>query len=326
MPVIGTPRSSALCTVQRPVPFCSAWSSTMSTNGLPVTASSCDEHVGGDLDEEGLEVALVPLREDLGELRRGGADNPARSRSYASAISCMSAYSMPLCTIFTKCPAPSGPDVHAARRAVDLRGDRLEDRAELFVGLGRAAGHDRRAVQRALLAAGHAAADEVHALLAQRPLAAAGVGEVRVAAVDDDVAVVEQRHSSSITASVGSPALTMMMIARGFFSEATKSSSDSRGHERALVAVLRDQRVGAGVRAVVQRDRVPVPGQVAGQVASHDRQPGDADVRNGRFAHGFALRISGDSAACSMRSGFVGLCSSLTVTPGRKGVGAGRQD
>jgi hypothetical protein len=37
----GTPRSSAACTVQRPVPFCSAWSSTTSTNGLPVAASSC---------------------------------------------------------------------------------------------------------------------------------------------------------------------------------------------------------------------------------------------------------------------------------------------
>ena len=36
MPVTGTPRSSAVCTVQRPVPFCSAWSRTTSTNGLPV--------------------------------------------------------------------------------------------------------------------------------------------------------------------------------------------------------------------------------------------------------------------------------------------------
>ena len=50
-----------------------------------------------------------------------------------------------------------------------------------------------RPVQRALLAAGHAAADEVQAALAQRGLAAAGVGEVRVAAVDDDVALVQQR-------------------------------------------------------------------------------------------------------------------------------------
>ena len=39
-----------------------------------------------------------------------GSNPPAcRSRSYASAMSCMSAYSMPLWTIFTKCPAPSGP-------------------------------------------------------------------------------------------------------------------------------------------------------------------------------------------------------------------------
>ena len=39
MPETGTPRSSAICTVQRPVPFCSAWSATMSTKGLPVAAS-----------------------------------------------------------------------------------------------------------------------------------------------------------------------------------------------------------------------------------------------------------------------------------------------
>ncbi len=39
IPETGTPRSSAICTVQRPVPFCSARSCTMSTNGLPVAAS-----------------------------------------------------------------------------------------------------------------------------------------------------------------------------------------------------------------------------------------------------------------------------------------------
>ena len=37
------------------------------------------------------------------------APRPCLSRSYASAISCMSAYSMPLCTILTKWPAPSWP-------------------------------------------------------------------------------------------------------------------------------------------------------------------------------------------------------------------------
>ena len=85
-------------------------------------------------------------------------------------------------------------DVRAARHAVDLGRDLLEDRAERLVGLRGAAGHDRRAEQRALLAARDAGADEVQALLAQRGLAADRVREVRVAGVDDDVALLEERH------------------------------------------------------------------------------------------------------------------------------------
>ena len=96
---------------------------------------------------------------------------------------------MPLCTILTKWPDAVGPDVRAARHAVDVRGDLLQQRAERLVGLGGAAGHDRRAVERALLAAGDAGADEVQAALADRLLAADGVGVERVAAVDDDVAL-----------------------------------------------------------------------------------------------------------------------------------------
>ena len=64
------------------------------------------------------------------------------------------------------------------------------------------------------------------------------------------------------------------------------------GHERALAAVLGDQAAGALRRAVVQRDGVAVPGQVPGQVAAHDRQAGDADVRGG-------LR-GGCAAGCSV--------------------------
>ena len=56
-----------------------------------------------------------------------------------------------------------GADVGDARLAVGDRGDRREDRAERLVGLRGAAGHDRRAVERALLAAGDAGADEVDA-------------------------------------------------------------------------------------------------------------------------------------------------------------------
>src|SRR5215831_2312879 len=110
---------------------------------------------------------------------------------------------------------PVRPHVRAARRAVDLRGDLLEHRPQPLVGLGGPAGHDAGPVQRPLLAAGDAAADEVQAGLAQRGLPAPGVGVVGVAAVHDDVARLESGTSSSITASVGSPALTITTIARG---------------------------------------------------------------------------------------------------------------
>ena len=73
----------------------------------------------------------------------------------------MSAYSMPLCTILTKWPAPSGADVGAAGYAVDVRGDLLQQRAEGVVGLVGPPGMIDGPVQRALLAAGDARADEV---------------------------------------------------------------------------------------------------------------------------------------------------------------------
>ena len=53
------------------------------------------------------------------------------------------------CTILTKCPAPSGPMWAQHGDAVDVRGEMsLQQRAERLVGLGRAARHDRRPVER----------------------------------------------------------------------------------------------------------------------------------------------------------------------------------
>ena len=57
-----------------------------------------------------------------------------------------------------------------------------------------AAGHDGRAEARAFLAAGDAGADEQQALALEVLRAADGVREVRVAAVDDDVARLQVRQ------------------------------------------------------------------------------------------------------------------------------------
>ena len=57
------------------------------------------------------------------------------------------------------------------------------------------------------------------------------------------------------------------------------------GDELTLVAVLLDQAPGALGGTVVQGDGVPVAGQVPGQVAAHDGQPGHADVRGATLSH-----------------------------------------
>ena len=73
----------------------------------------------------------------------------------------------------------------------DLRGDRLENRLDLGPGLLAAAGHHARSEPGAFLPAGHAGADVEQPLrldIAGPPL---GVAEVGIAAVDDDVARLE---------------------------------------------------------------------------------------------------------------------------------------
>ena len=81
MPVTGTPRSSAICTVQRPVPFCSAWSTTTSTNGLPVAGVDVGEHLGGDLDQVRVELARRSTRGRPRRSRRAREPAPRASRS-----------------------------------------------------------------------------------------------------------------------------------------------------------------------------------------------------------------------------------------------------
>ncbi len=236
------------------------------------------EHVGGDLNEERLEVTLVPGAEDAGDLRRGRAGahpeqvKGLRDQLHVGVLDAVVHH-------LDEVPGPVRANVHAARGAVDLRRDRFEHRAERAVRLGRAARHDARPVQGAFLAAGHSGSDEVQPARAQLPLAAAGIGVVRVAAVDDDVALVQQRDKFPDDRVGGLARLDHDDDRAGPFQGRDEVLGGLTRDERALVPVLGDEAAGALGRAVVQRDTVPVPGQVAGQVAAHDRQPGDTNLR-----------------------------------------------
>ena len=115
---------------------------------------------------------------------------------------------MPLCTIFTKWPGAVGAAVEVALlgrargtgapgralRRVDAGRERGEDRVEVRDDVVLAADHEAEAALEAEHAAARADVDVVDALRAKRVGAVDVVAVVGVAAVDDDVALGEQRR------------------------------------------------------------------------------------------------------------------------------------
>jgi hypothetical protein len=134
-------------------------------------------------------------------------------------------------------------------------------------------------VQRALLAAGDARAHEVDAPLAQLPLAAPGVREVRVTAVDDHVTGLQQRGELLDH--------RVRRLSRLDHDDQAARALQGRHEllgglgrdEVPLVPELLHQRLRARDRTVVDGDRVAVAGEVPGEVAAHDREARDTDLR-----------------------------------------------
>ena len=149
------------------------------------------QHLRGDLDQERVEFSGIPVGEDVGDLRRlqpGTAAQQVVGLGDQLHVGVLDAVVDHLDEVTGTVLA----DVGAAWRAVDMGGDLLQDRAERLVGQCGTARHDRRPVQRAFLAAGDAAADEVDALDLRGRLPPDGVLELGVAAVDQDVAGLQQ--------------------------------------------------------------------------------------------------------------------------------------
>ena len=236
------------------------------------------QHLGRDLDEVALELAGVPLGEDVGDL--GGRLAGALADQVVGLgdelhVGVLDAVVHHLHEV----AGAVGADVGDARLAVGRdRGDRREDRAERLVGLCRAAGHDRRALERALFAARDAGADEVDARGADLGLAADRVVEVRVAAVDDDVARLEALDELGDDG-VGALAGLHHDDRRAGLRERGDELVVALGGDEPGLGVLGGQRVGALGRAVEHRNGVALAArEVAGEVGPHDRESYDADV------------------------------------------------
>ena len=99
-----------------------------------------------------------------------------------------------------------------------------------------AAGHDSRAAAGSRFPAGNPHAVEVNPRFLAAFAAAPGIAKVGIAAVDDDVSLIERERSWSIMLSTGAPAMIMSMILRGRLREARNSSSSKkRGSYREAV-------------------------------------------------------------------------------------------
>ena len=168
-----------------------------------------------------------------------------------------------------------GADVGAARGAVDMCGDVLQQRAEGLVGLGRTTGHDGRAVEGPFLTAGDTGADEVKVTGRHRGLTADGVGVQGVTAVDDDVPGL---HGVGELLDHRVGGLAGLDHDQG----ATRAL---QGGDELLGAELGHEVVGLGGGAVVDGDGVPVVGEVPGDIGTHHCQADDTDLCGG-ICHG----------------------------------------
>ena len=132
----------------------------------------------GDLDQVAVELALVPLGEDLVHLVGGHAQAVLHQVvGFADELH-VAVLDAVVDHLHVVARAVFADPVAAGRAVVDFGGDGLEDGLDMRPGRGRSAGHDGRAVARAFFAAGDAGADVEQALCSRRISARRiGVGE-----------------------------------------------------------------------------------------------------------------------------------------------------
>ncbi len=149
------------------------------------------QSLAGDLDEVAEEVALVPLVEDGGHLVGGEAGVLEDVVGFADELH-VAVFDAVVDHLHVV-TGTAGTDVDDAGLAIDLRGDGFKDGLHHFPSGSRAAGHDGGAFAGTFFTAGDASADEAEAFFGEVGVATLGGLVEAVAAVDDDVVLVQKR-------------------------------------------------------------------------------------------------------------------------------------
>ena len=156
---------------------------------LAVSVLVC-KHVARDLNEERVEHTLIPLGKDVGDVKLAQAETDLEDGVDLADELHVTILNAVVHHLDIVASAVLAHPV-AARLAVALRRDRLEDLLDMRPRGRAATRHERRAVARAVLTTGHTRADVQEATLLELLSAADGVGVVRVTTVDNDVALLE---------------------------------------------------------------------------------------------------------------------------------------
>lgn len=159
-----------------------------------------------------------------------------------------------------------------------MGGDGGQEPLDQTVGLGCPAGHDAGAVQRPLLAPGHPGPEEAQAAGGHGLLAPDSVLEVAVAAVDQEVALVQVAGQLLQHGVHGRAGLDHDQDAAGPGQGGHELGGREGPDQLTLVPVAVQQLPGPALGPVVDGHREAVAGGVAGQVRPHGGQAGDAQL------------------------------------------------
>ena len=174
---------------------------------------------------------------------------------------------------------PLGPDPVAARGAVgNLGRDGLEDWLDVRPRVGIAAGHDRGALECPFFAAGDARADIKQSLGFQFARTAGGVGKMRVAAVDQNVARLEQRGQLVDHVIDRKPRLDHDHDLPRRLERRDQVHDRMRADDLLPLGSSLDERVDLGGRTIEHGDGESVALHVQDEVFTHHGQADQADV------------------------------------------------
>ena len=159
----------------------------------------------------------------------------------------------------------------------DLGADLLEDLFDVRPGIDIATGHDAGAFEGTLFAAGNPGTDEAEAFGFDFDDAAVRIGEVAVAAVDEDVARREQGVELAHQVVDGGAGLDHHHdLARGL--ERGDQIFEGMAADELFARIGGHELVGLGGRAVEDRDRVAPALHVEHEVLTHHRQTHQPNV------------------------------------------------